>query len=70
MSSLSSPQARELVLVLRSGGGTFPAMDTGVRNSLIASRLISYNVVTNRVELTRDGLLVAQTLIATDDDRL
>ena len=68
MAALTAPQARELILVFRAGAGVFDIPPV-VRNALIAHRLINHNVVTDQVELTRDGMLVASTLIATDDPR-
>lgn len=70
MCVLSAPQAQSLVMVLRAGAGVFPALASPVRNALLALRLITHNATTNRIELTHDGLLVAQTLVVTDDPRL
>lgn len=70
MSALSAPQAQSLVMILRAGAGVFPALPAPVRNALLTLRLITFNTATARIELTHDGLLVAQTLVATDDARL
>jgi hypothetical protein len=66
MSALSPAAAQALVNLFRRPGSAAP--DT-TRTTLLTHRLITINP-TGAVTLTRDGILVAQTLLVTQDPRV
>jgi len=70
MNALTPSQAQALVGLLPAGTGPIVSLHPATINALVASRLIRCNTLTNHVELTHDGIIVAKTLVATDDQRL